>query len=1158
VELDEEAVVDRERRADDVSMITGRTGTSGVKTNSRGESHCFNCGSTSHWADECPQLSDEQQSQLHMALEAQDDEKEQAEEGHQLLHVSLAQGGTLPDNRAYLDGCSTVTAFKSGKYLKNIRSVNGGVKINCNAGAMTTNERGTYGGLKVWYLPDGIANIFSMHELEKKYRITYDSWAGYYEVHTPRGAVRFHKDEQGLPYIDLEESNEGATIMLLQQGEEAISTEKGNVALVQTVRGNYEGYTKQEVLKAKEARQAQAMLGNPSEKDFKGMVSNNLIANCPVTSSDVTNARSIFGPDLPSLRGKTVRRAPAPVVGDYVAVPRGLVEANKVVTLAADVFFVDGTAFLMTVARRIKFVTAEHVPVRTGVQLSKHLKRVLEVYGRAGFRVRTILMDGEFEKIKSLMPTVECNTTAAKEHVSEAERTIRTVKERTRGLLATLPFSNIPRRVKIEFVYFMVLWMNAFPVKSGISTTFSPRELMMRWRLDYKKHCRVMPGTYCEVHDEPLPTNTMAWRTHEGIALGPTGNLQGSVKFFCINTGRVLKRRSFTQMPMPDRVIKRVNAIGLRQKQGRAFRFVNRRGEPYEWTDEVPEDDPEFQGLLDEGDDTAVYPDINAELPGVELEEEEREYQAMTDDPDPDFRELADAALQNAGIDADAMLRQAQAADDENRAHGPALVEADEDELVYELTFDLPDEGLIAPAGALHVPLGNDRNDDVAPVIIPQDEPDGRRYPQRARRSVIGNQPYDTYAPRTTFIQLGAVRAHRSVLDANRMARMLTQERLLATTTSTASDFVDNATHGIDPLMCTSSTEEMGVWAYLMVQYNLKPGLKKFGIRGLDASLKELTSLHVMDTWTPMEAERLSHEQRMRALSSLLFLKEKRTGDVKGRACINGAPQRAYISKEEAASPTVSVESTFITATIAAAEKRKVRCYDVPSAFVNTDIDEDVIMVLKGELAEMMVKIAPEVYRRYVTVDQKGTKVLYVKLQKALYGLMQASLLFYRKLRKEFELYGLEINPYDPCVANMTVGSGKQLTVVWHVDDLMVTCEEDFELPKFSCYMAKIYGPKLSMQLGNNHDYLGVDMEFCDDGALEVSMFKYLENVISEFPEIIEGRAATPAHDKLFEIREDNKAVKLVGEEQTLAFHHTVAQLLFMATRARRDIQTAV
>ena len=166
----------------------------------------------------------------------------------------------------------------------------------------------------------------------------------------------------------------------------------------------------------------------------------------------------------------------------------------------------------------------------------------------------------------------------------------------------------------------------------------------------------------------------------------------------------------------------------------------------------------------------------------------------------------------------------------------------------------------------------------------------------------------------------------------------------------------------------------------MMTKYNLKPGLRKFGV-------KELTQLHIMDTWTQLEASKLSREQRMHALSSLLFLKEKRTGDVKGRACINvnGAPQRAYISKEEAASPTVSTESTFITATIATAEKSKVRCYDVPSAFVNTEIDKDVIRVLKRDLADMMVQIAPETYRKYITTDKKGTRILHVKLQKALY-----------------------------------------------------------------------------------------------------------------------------------------------------------------------------
>jgi hypothetical protein len=177
-------------------------------------------------------------------------------------------------------------------------------------------------------------------------------------------------------------------------------------------------------------------------------------------------------------------------------------------------------------------------------------------------------MDGEFEKIKPLLPTLECNTMVAKEHVSEAELTIRTLKERTRGLLATLPFSHVPKKMKIKFVYFVVLWLNAFPVKTGISVVYSPQELIMWWQLDYKKHCCVLPGTYCEVHYEPTPINTMAWQTHECIALGPTGNLQGSIKFYCLTTGRVLKRHSFTPMPMPDWVIKWVDAIGEREGQG--------------------------------------------------------------------------------------------------------------------------------------------------------------------------------------------------------------------------------------------------------------------------------------------------------------------------------------------------------------------------------------------------------------------------------------------------------------------------------------------------------------------------------------------------------------------------------------------------------------
>lgn len=123
--------------------MTGHTGGDTGKTNSNGESHCFNCGLPSHWAYECPQLTGEQQSQLHMNLEAQGagGEEDVAEDPHQqLLTMTLAQGGELPDDRVYLGGCSTITAFKNQKYLKNIKPEDQGVRINCNVGAITTNK----------------------------------------------------------------------------------------------------------------------------------------------------------------------------------------------------------------------------------------------------------------------------------------------------------------------------------------------------------------------------------------------------------------------------------------------------------------------------------------------------------------------------------------------------------------------------------------------------------------------------------------------------------------------------------------------------------------------------------------------------------------------------------------------------------------------------------------------------------------------------------------------------------------------------------------------------------------------------------------------------------------------------------------------------------
>ena len=134
--------------------------------------------------------------------------------------------------------------------------------------------------------------------------------------------------------------------------------------------------------------------------------------------------------------------------------------------------------------------------------------------------------------------------------------------------------------------------------------------------------------------------------------------------------------------------------------------------------------------------------------------------------------------------------------------------------------------------------------------------------------------------------------------------------------------------------------------------------------------------------------------------------------------CADGCKQPGDWTNQESTSPTEATELVFITAVVDAHEGRNLACYDIPGAFFHADSDEDITMILKGKLAELMVQVTPTLYRKYISVDRKGTAILYVKMQKAMYGLLRSALLFYRKLVGELESAGFRLNPYDPCVAN--------------------------------------------------------------------------------------------------------------------------------------------
>ena len=128
-------------------------------------------------------------------------------------------------------------------------------------------------------------------------------------------------------------------------------------------------------------------------------------------------------------------------------------------------------------------------------------------------------------------------------------------------------------------VYLAVFWMNTPLATNGISKVHSPREIVLKRGVDFNLHCRGTFGQYIHTHIESEKTNDMNGRTFAALYLGPTGNLQGTIKAWDIHTGCVKKVKKFDVVPMPDRVVKKVNNWGQRYKKTKKNGELSRQTE---------------------------------------------------------------------------------------------------------------------------------------------------------------------------------------------------------------------------------------------------------------------------------------------------------------------------------------------------------------------------------------------------------------------------------------------------------------------------------------------------------------------------------------------------------------------------------------------------
>ena len=189
---------------------------------------CSKCGRMGHYANECKEskhidgtlllmTSDFESSSFsfhRLGEEIGDSHENNDNLMNSYVYAQPNNSNCLPDNWILLDNGYTIDVFKTAQLLKDVKESPTRMRIHCNIGTFSTNLIGQLPGYgKVWFHPEGIANILSLHNLTKKFRVTFDSAnEDGFVVHKPDGQHQcFKPSDDGVYFLNIEQRQKDST-----------------------------------------------------------------------------------------------------------------------------------------------------------------------------------------------------------------------------------------------------------------------------------------------------------------------------------------------------------------------------------------------------------------------------------------------------------------------------------------------------------------------------------------------------------------------------------------------------------------------------------------------------------------------------------------------------------------------------------------------------------------------------------------------------------------------------------------------------------------------------------------------------------------------------------------------------------------------------------
>ena len=837
-------------------------------------------------------------------------------------------------------------------------------------------------------------------------------------------------------------------------------------------------YPKGTIKRATLARQLQTRLGYIPSKDLASMN----IHDSDVTAKDLAVADHIWGPSIPSLKGREVKRSSPPII------PGDLTLIEQAQTIQVDIMFIAGLPFMVGLISPLGFCITQYIRDRKSPQVQKAVNQILTIAKSRQIWITHLITDNEGGVVGMtndlLNQGIQIAPTAAGEKAHRVERRIRFIKERVRSIIHGLPY-NLTALLLIHCVAHAT-WCTNLHTASDSTSKLSPHEIFTGRRLSAKRDLRHSFGDFVQA-TVPHPNNTMASRTEGHITLGSTSSLTGGVRMYCIATGELRVRDQFKVVSTPPSV------IAYLDKLAKADNMPDIHAEYVEPTNEQLSIIPPPTSIQN-FDPTTVHNALTADWRGAVTPQRYK----STRQSKTLMKEGQELSKLNVRFDQTQLMEKRGATQDgdtsENR--GDTL-------------------------GNRGAKSTNNTSTDSQTIPVEIDEYSDDECDERelnaSELKIAENMPEHGYW--------------------NGVSRTNDNEK------ETTNAFYPSP---------TSAITAQEIQQHSVFNITVTRALEELGDEARESISKELKQLWEKRVWTPVDVKKLSSNVRRSIIRSSMFLKQKFDSEgnhdkLKSRLVAGGHMQDKTLY-DDLSSPTAALMSVLIVCAIAALEKRKTATVDIGGAYLNADMMTCIIvhMMLDKRMSAMLLEI-DESYRKYLT--PKGE--LCVRLDKALYGCVESALMWHKHLTATLKEIGFIQNETDPCLYNMRNSDGLQCTAVAHVDDLLVTCEDENTIQTVMDHLEHKY-KTISESRGNRHSYLGMTVDFEVEGECSVAMTGYESFMVKTYN--YDKNHPTPALEDLFEV--DDTSEKLT-EEEMKHFHTYVAKLLYLAKRTRPECLVA-